>query len=266
MNQGKPIRVGILTGDLAATSRLLVEMRMLGVSEPIVVAGHAVSPRPLHKRLARFLQHPAKILAARFNQRTQGATATELSEVRWGGSFGTPRFLETVNGVNADLLVLVGCPIVGRDILELPRLGVMNGHPALLPWCRGNCVVGRSIERGIPIGATIHYVSAGIDEGDIIERRLAPVEGRESLAALESLAYSLVWRTLAQTIARAVSAAPQRLTATPQQKKYKYCQWCTDKERRAVQSKLSSGEAVRRYREWFEEYGAVLPPQVEQES
>lgn len=66
--------------------------------------------------------------------------------------------------------------ILKPEFLELFPSGVVNLHPAYLPYNRGQYPNVWSIIEGTPAGATLHYVDAGIDTGDIIARRQVSVE------------------------------------------------------------------------------------------
>jgi methionyl-tRNA formyltransferase len=54
--------------------------------------------------------------------------------------------------------------------------GIINVHPAFLPYNRGAYPNVWSIVDGTPAGATIHYVDAGIDTGRIIGQKEVSVE------------------------------------------------------------------------------------------
>lgn len=74
-----------------------------------------------------------------------------------------------------DLVVLGGTRILRGPILDLPRDGVVNSHPGLLPECRGSASVAWSVYHDLPIGATAHLCDASIDTGDVLLRREVPV-------------------------------------------------------------------------------------------
>lgn len=74
-----------------------------------------------------------------------------------------------------DLIVLGGTRIIRGPILALPRDGVINSHPGLLPECRGSASPAWSVIHDIPIGATTHFCDDGVDTGDILLRRGLPV-------------------------------------------------------------------------------------------
>jgi methionyl-tRNA formyltransferase len=66
--------------------------------------------------------------------------------------------------------------ILKPELLQLFPGGVLNLHPAYLPYNRGAYPNVWSIVEGTPAGVTIHYIDKGVDTGDIIARREVPVE------------------------------------------------------------------------------------------
>jgi len=83
-----------------------------------------------------------------------------------------------------DLLVLGGTRIIKPSILEIPRQGTINAHPGLLPRLRGSASVGWALYKDLPQGATAHFVSPGIDLGDIIVSRQLPVYRTDTYESL----------------------------------------------------------------------------------
>jgi len=71
--------------------------------------------------------------------------------------------------------VLGGTRIIKPSILEIPKDGMLNCHPGLLPEVRGSASVAWSIYNDIPIGCTCHFIDPHIDTGPIVSRRLIPV-------------------------------------------------------------------------------------------
>ena len=66
--------------------------------------------------------------------------------------------------------------VLRREIIDLLPAGCINLHPALLPYNRGTYPNVWSIVEGTPAGATLHYVDAGVDTGDIIAQKQVPVD------------------------------------------------------------------------------------------
>ncbi|MEJ2411395.1 MAG: formyltransferase family protein [Anaerolineales bacterium] len=91
---------------------------------------------------------------------------------------------ELLQECQPDLLVLGGTRIIKPSILEIPRQGTINAHPGLLPRLRGSASVGWALYKDLPQGATAHYVSPGIDLGDIIDSRQLPVYRTDTYESL----------------------------------------------------------------------------------
>jgi folate-dependent phosphoribosylglycinamide formyltransferase PurN len=86
-----------------------------------------------------------------------------------------------------DLIIFVGGNVLRKQLLEVPRLGVLNVHLGLLPEVRGMSSPEWSLLNHIPIGITIHYMDAGIDTGPVLQRSEFPdVAQCESLSDLRN--------------------------------------------------------------------------------
>lgn len=66
--------------------------------------------------------------------------------------------------------------ILRPQFLAIFAKGVINLHPAYLPYNRGAYANIWSIVDGTPAGVTMHYIDSGVDTGDIIARREVPAE------------------------------------------------------------------------------------------
>jgi len=66
--------------------------------------------------------------------------------------------------------------ILRPQFLAIFPKGVINLHPAYLPYNRGAYPNVWSIVDGTPAGVTIHYIDAGVDTGDIILSCEVPIE------------------------------------------------------------------------------------------
>jgi methionyl-tRNA formyltransferase len=97
-----------------------------------------------------------------------------------------PEFLDRLEALSPDLVVSVSCPqILRRRILELPRLGCINVHSALLPDYRGMLPTFWVLANGERhTGVTVHYMTPGIDGGDIIGQVTIPIASDDTLRSL----------------------------------------------------------------------------------
>ncbi len=78
-----------------------------------------------------------------------------------------------LNVLKVDVVVIYSMSqLLPMEILEIPRLGVLNLHPSLLPAYRGpNPWFWMYLNGENQGGVTLHYVDEGEDTGDIIYQR-----------------------------------------------------------------------------------------------
>jgi len=81
--------------------------------------------------------------------------------------------LECVHQVQPDLILSVlSKEILGDECLRVPRLGVLNLHPSLLPQYRGvSPTFWVLAEAQAQTGCTLHMIDHGIDTGGIIDQK-----------------------------------------------------------------------------------------------
>ena len=76
--------------------------------------------------------------------------------------------------------------VINREIIDIPKFGVINIHTALLPEYKGPfpslwpMIYGEN--HG---GVTIHYVNEKLDEGDIIVRKKLNIQPKESILSMD---------------------------------------------------------------------------------
>ena len=103
-------------------------------------------------------------------------------------SFRDDQTVQQLRALEPDLLVVVAYgKILPQAVLDIPKYGAINMHGSILPSLRGSAPVQRSILNHCDeAGVTAMYLSAGMDEGDIIEIRktaIEPLETSEELMA-----------------------------------------------------------------------------------
>lgn len=103
--------------------------------------------------------------------------------------------------------------IMKQPVLDLFPRGCLNVHPALLPYNRGRHPNIWSIVERTPAGATMHYVDAGVDTGDVISQRrveASPYDtGATLYVRLEEACIDLFKQTWPQIAAGTARAHPQ---------------------------------------------------------
>lgn len=89
-----------------------------------------------------------------------------------GTEFRRPGGLEVLSSLRPDYIISVHFPyIIPANVLELPKIGVVNLHPAFLPYNRGWHTPSWAILDNTPYGATLHFMTEEVDAGDIIHQK-----------------------------------------------------------------------------------------------
>lgn len=126
---------------------------------------------------------------------------------------GDPAFLARLRELAPDVGVVVAYGhILKPDLLALPRLGMVNVHPSLLPALRGAAPVEWAIINGLErTGVTIMQLDAGMDSGPIlhqiphaIDSEVTAGELSEHLAEMGTLALVETLALLEQGLLRPV--------------------------------------------------------------
>lgn len=97
-----------------------------------------------------------------------------------------PAYVQHIRDLKPDLIISYSAPQVIKDeLLSVPRYGVINVHGALLPDYRGLLPSFWYLYNGEKTGgATVHYMSAKIDDGDIIEQGSVDISDCRSMFQL----------------------------------------------------------------------------------
>lgn len=79
---------------------------------------------------------------------------------------------------------------IGPATLRVYPYKILNIHPALLPKYGGKGMYGDHVHQAVldaketESGATVHYVTDGIDEGPVIKQHVVPVLADDTIASL----------------------------------------------------------------------------------
>lgn len=101
-------------------------------------------------------------------------------------------FLETVDALEPDLIVLAGfLVVIPPEMTEKYRNRIINIHPSLIPAFCGTGFYGLRVHeavlaRGVKItGATVHFVDEGMDTGPIIMQKAVEVHEDDTPQTLQ---------------------------------------------------------------------------------
>lgn len=87
---------------------------------------------------------------------------------------------------NPDLIVVVAYGmIIPKNIIDIPKYGIINVHSSLLPKYRGAAPIHAAIINGDDkTGVSIMYISEGLDEGDVILTKETSIYLEDNLGSL----------------------------------------------------------------------------------
>ena len=97
-----------------------------------------------------------------------------------------PAYVRHIRALAPDLIVSYSAPqIIKPELLGVPKYGIINVHGALLPDYRGCLPSFWYLYHGEKVGgATVHFMSADIDDGDIIEQGSVDLSDCDSMFRL----------------------------------------------------------------------------------
>ncbi|MBW0146423.1 formyl transferase [Marinobacter arenosus] len=100
--------------------------------------------------------------------RTQGVNA-----------INAPEYRDWIRSLRPDVIAVCGASIMKAELLAVPTHGVLNLHGGLSQFYRGLFTTDWAIHNREPerVGATVHFVSEGVDDGDVV------YQGRPAITA-----------------------------------------------------------------------------------
>ena len=151
--------------------------------------------------LSRFLGHSS-------NPLHQLAARKEIPTLMFSSA-------DRLRASNVDLFCVATFPrILNRELLSIPRIGVLNVHPSLLPRHRGVDPLFWTYFYDEPeTGVTVHWMTETIDGGDIVLQQRMPVprglSGYDLYRKLASDGSRLLARAVVEVLNRTATQTPQ---------------------------------------------------------
>ncbi|GIW60954.1 MAG: hypothetical protein KatS3mg087_2020 [Patescibacteria group bacterium] len=137
-----------------------------------------------------------------------------------GSEFRSRMAIDRLKELDLDLIISIHFPyLFTKPILEIPKIGILNLHPAYLPFNRGWHTVTWAILENTPIGATLHFVDEGIDSGDIVHQRALEIQPDDTahklyqrLLELEYQVFKEAWEQIKAGNIRRIRQDPSKGT------------------------------------------------------
>ncbi|MFT3784028.1 MAG: phosphoribosylglycinamide formyltransferase [Nibricoccus sp.] len=117
---------------------------------------------------------------------------------------GQDRYINEISRLEPDLVVLAGfMRILKPRFIDAFAGKIINLHPSLLPSFPGLDGIGQAWRRGVKItGCTVHFVTAEVDGGPIIDQTAVRIEKNDTLESLEAKIHAAEHALLPSVIAR----------------------------------------------------------------
>lgn len=119
--------------------------------------------------------------------------------------------LEKIIPENTDLIILAGfLSILDKEFCENFNGKIINIHPALLPKFGGKGMWGMNVHKAVleagekESGATVHFVTSGIDEGEIILQGKTEISDNETPESLAEKVHQIEYEIFPKAILKVI--------------------------------------------------------------
>ena len=109
---------------------------------------------------------------------------------------------EKIREINPDLIVVVAYgKIIPKEIIDIPKYGIINVHSSLLPKYRGASPIHSAILNGDKeTGVSIMYIEEELDAGDVILKEYCEITEDDTLGTLHDKLKELGAKGLGKTL------------------------------------------------------------------
>ena len=119
-----------------------------------------------------------------------------------------------VKMLNPDLLILLGTGIIRKNILKIPNQGTIHVHQGYLPKYRGVNTIEWSVYHNHAIYISAHFVSPGIDTGDIIKRIRISYNNHDDITSIREKCKNRAIKLIIETIEKISTGSEERIKQT----------------------------------------------------
>lgn len=112
-----------------------------------------------------------------------------------------PAFIEELRALKADLQIVVAFRMLPEVVWNMPPLGTINVHGALLPKYRGAAPINWAVINGeVETGVTTFLLKQEIDTGDILLKKSIPIGENETAGEVYNTLMQVGANTLLDTV------------------------------------------------------------------
>ncbi len=108
-----------------------------------------------------------------------------------------PVFLKSLEQLQPDVIINQSQNIIKKDLLSIPKIGVINRHNALLPKNRGRLTpFWIKFKKERETGVSIHFLTEKIDSGNIIHQEQFNVTPKDSIRKIVKKNYEVAYNAM----------------------------------------------------------------------
>lgn len=117
-----------------------------------------------------------------------------------------------LKNANLDYIFGIHFPyIIQSNTLNIPKVGFLNLHPAYLPYNKGWHTPSWAIFEGTPYGATLHFMSEKLDEGNIIHQKRIEVSPDDTADTLYKKVLDLEFDVFVEALPSLINLKPNNI-------------------------------------------------------
>ena len=111
------------------------------------------------------------------------------------------KFRDYLGTLDLDIIINQSQNIIKKELLSIPKIGVLNRHNALLPKNRGRLTPFWVIFNGeSETGVSIHFVEEGIDSGDIVVQKKYKVSKNDNFNSIVKKNYKIASKAMVEAL------------------------------------------------------------------
>ncbi|MGC4130436.1 MAG: formyltransferase family protein [Bergeyella sp.] len=130
--------------------------------------------------------------------------------------------LGLLHKMELDYIIGIHYPyIISKELLEIPKIGFLNLHPAYLPFNKGWNTPSWAILDKSVYGATLHFMSEELDKGDIIHQKKIEVATSDTANSLYQKVLKLEEEIFFEAFDGLVQLNPKRIKQETEGSSYK---------------------------------------------
>lgn len=112
-------------------------------------------------------------------------------------------FMKELSSLKPDVIINQSQSIIKKELLEIPKIGVINRHNALLPKNRGRLTPFWVLyKEEKETGVSIHFVTEELDAGDIIVQKRFPITRKDNFNSVVKKNYEIAPIAMLEALAK----------------------------------------------------------------